>query len=187
MFHENFGWRRCLGLGLAFLGIALLAGEPRHASPYAFSLLVIGTIFWAWSNVLVKRMPDVKPFAIVGWMSLFAAPQLIVLSFIFESGQIDAVAAGGWELVATLAYTVIAASIVAHSMWYGLVQKYPLNAVVPFSMLIPIVGVSAGLLILEEPLTWQKAAGGTLPLAGVAVIQLRLAAQTLVKRTIHGE
>lgn len=39
------------------------------------------------------------------------------------AGKIGAVAAGGWELVATLAYTVIAASIVAHSMWYGLVHK----------------------------------------------------------------
>ena len=140
---------------------------------------------WAWSNVLVKRMPDVKPFAIAGWMSLFAAPQLIVLSFIFENGQVDAVISGGWELIATLAYTAIVASIVAHGMWYDLVQRYPLNAVVPYSMLIPIVGLGAGLLILQEPLTWQKAAGGALTLAGVAVIQWRLAMQALSPSANH--
>ena len=55
VFHENFGWRRCIGLGMAFLGVALLAGEPRHASPYSFFFLVLGTTFWAWSNVTMLR------------------------------------------------------------------------------------------------------------------------------------
>ena len=54
VFDERFGWRRGIGLGLAFLGIVLLAGEPRHASSLAFLLLVIGSGFWpgpmSWSS-----------------------------------------------------------------------------------------------------------------------------------------
>ncbi len=180
VFKERFGWRRGLGLGLAFMGIVLLAGEPRHASSLAFFLLVIGSAFWAWSNILVKRMQEVNPFAITGWLSLFAAPQVFVLSLIFESGQVEAVASGSWTLIATLAYTAIAASIVAHGTWYGLLQRYPVNTVVPYSMLIPFVGVSAGLLILGEPLTWQKAVGGGLTLTGVGIIQWRIAMQSVV-------
>jgi O-acetylserine/cysteine efflux transporter len=74
-----------------------------------------------------------------------------------------------------LAYTAIAASIIANATWYGLMQKYPINTVVPFSMLIPIVGIGAGLLVLNEALTLQKLAGGGLTLLGVGIIQWRLA------------
>ena len=175
VFRETFGWRRSLGLVLAFVGVAFLAGEPRNASSLSFFMLVACTVFWAWSNVLVKRMPDIKPLAITGWLSLFAAPQVLVLSALLETGQIDAITHAGWPLIGSLAYTAIAASIIAHATWYGLMQKYPMNTVVPFNMLIPIIGVSAGLVILGEPATWEKLVGGGLTLAGVAVIQWRIA------------
>jgi O-acetylserine/cysteine efflux transporter len=58
------------------------------------------------------------------------------------------------------------------------VQRHPVSAVVPFNMLIPLVGISAGLIILGEPLTWQKAVGGLLTLVGVGVIQWRLTKTT---------
>ncbi|MDG2244172.1 MAG: EamA family transporter [Rhodospirillaceae bacterium] len=179
VFRESFGWRRSLALLLTFIGVAFLAGEPGNASSVPFFLLVICTVFWAWSNILVKRMPDIRPLAITGWLSLFAAPQVMALSFALETGQGDAIANAGWPLIGALAYTAIAASIIAHATWYGLVQKYPVNAVVPFNMLIPIVGVGAGLLLLSEPLTWQKALGGGLTLAGVAIIQWRIAKTTI--------
>lgn len=175
VFGEHFGWRRSGGLALAFVGVAFLAGEPSNASALPFMLLVTCTVFWAWSNVLVKRMADVPPLAITGWLSLFAAPQVLALSAILETGQLDSLVNGGAPLIGAVAYTAIAASIIAHATWYGLVHRYPVNAVVPFNILIPIVGVTAGLLVLGEPFTWQKAVGGLLTLAGVGVIQWRLA------------
>lgn len=175
VYRESFGWKRSLALVLTFIGVAFLAGEPTSASGVSFFLLVTCTVFWAWSNVLVKQMPDVKPLAITGWLSLFATPQVLLLSFFLESGQGEAIANAGWPLIGALAYTAIAASIVAHATWYGLVQKYPVNTVVPFNMLIPLVGVSAGLIVLNEPLTWQKIVGGGLTLIGVGIIQWRIA------------
>lgn len=183
VFKENFGWRRSVGLGFAFIGVAFLAGEPGNTSAVPFFMLIVCTVFWAWSNVLVKRMPDVRPLAITGWLSLFAAPQLLALSMVFETGQLSAISNAGWSLIGALAYTAIAASIMAHATWYSLVQRYPMNTVVPFNMLIPIVGVAAGILVLGEPLTWQKVMGGVLTLAGVAVIQLRLARKAVEQGT----
>jgi O-acetylserine/cysteine efflux transporter len=175
VFHESFGWRRSMGLALAFVGVVFLAGEPTNASLASFLMLVICTVFWAWSNVLVKRMPGVTPLAITGWLSLYAAPQVLILSILFESGQAAALMSGGLPLAGAIAYTAIAASIVAHATWYSLVQRYPVNTVVPFNMLIPIIGVCAGVLILGEVVTWQKTVGGLLTLLGVGVIQWRLA------------
>jgi O-acetylserine/cysteine efflux transporter len=175
VFKENFGWRRSLGLLLSFIGVAFLAGEPRNTSWLPFALLVTCTVFWAWSNILVKRMPDIKPLAITGWLSLFAVPQVFFLSFLLETGQGAAISNAGWPLIGALAYTAIAASIIANATWYGLMQKYPINTVVPFSMLIPIVGIGAGLLVLNEALTLQKLAGGGLTLLGVGIIQWPLA------------
>ena len=48
-----------------------------------------------------------------------------------------------------------------------------MNQVVPFSLLAPVIGVAAGVLILGEAFTPYKALGGALTIAGVAVIQFR--------------
>ncbi|MFL2771386.1 MAG: DMT family transporter [Rhodospirillaceae bacterium] len=186
VYKETFGWRRSCGMCLALMGIIYLAGEPHHVSFTYFIALIGCTFFWAWSNIIIKRLSNVNPFAIAGWLSFLATPQLLLLSLTFESGQVDAIMNGGWPLLVTLLYTAIAASIIAHGTWYGLIQRYPVNVVVPFGMLIPIIGVSAGLLILSEPLTLQKIIGGTLTLVGVGIIQWRLASQATAKRSYNG-
>jgi O-acetylserine/cysteine efflux transporter len=64
-------------------------------------------------------------------------------------------------------------SIVSHSLWYGLVQRYPLNVTAPFSLLTPVFGVAFGALLLGEAVTLWTLAGGLIALAGIAIITVR--------------
>ena len=47
----------------------------------------------------------------------------------------------------------IIVSIVGHGLWYRLVPKYRTNQTMPFTLLIPVFGVSFGI-VLGETLTW---------------------------------
>lgn len=170
-FGERLGPHRGAGMALAFSGTALLAGEPTLPDPLSLGLVVFAAFAWSVANVLVKRLPAVHPVTMNGWMSLLAAPQLLVLSLLFEDGQAAAFAAADWRGWTALAFTVFGASIVAYSLWYHLLGKYELNRVVPFSLLAPVIGIAGGVHVLGESLSWQKLVGGVLTIIGVAVIQ----------------
>ena len=174
VFGEKLGPARGLGLVLAFAGVALLAGEPNlpHWAPLAVAVLAM--LCWAISNVQVKRLGTIPPLALNGWMAVFAAPILLALSLGLEHGHADALlrTARDWKILVGLAYTVIASSLVAYTLWYRLLARHPMNRVVPITMLAPVIAVAGGVLVLGETLTWQKLAGGALTIVGVALVQL---------------
>lgn len=171
-FGEKLGLGRAIGLILAFSGVALLAGEPSLPSLLPVLILVAAMVAWAVSNVQVKRLGDINPLALNGWMAVFAAPMLLALSLALESGhaQLPARLLADWKPLAGLAYTVIASSLVAYTLWYGLLARHPMNRVVPVTLLGPVVAVAGGVLVLGETLTWQKLVGGAITICGVAVV-----------------
>lgn len=173
IYREPLGGRRLAGLILAFGGVLLLAGEPGRAALIPVVLLAGAGLAWAISNLIMARLTGAHPLAVMGWIALFAVPQLGLGSLVLEDGQAAALASAGWRGWGAIAYTALAATIVAHSLWYHLLQLHPINRVVPFSLLAPLIGAAAGVLLLGDPLTWPRLLGGLVTLTGVAVIELR--------------
>jgi len=56
---------------------------------------------------------------------------------------------------------------------FVLLQRYPVNFLLPFVMAPPVLGVIFGIWINGEPVTWKVAIGGLLTLVGVSIIQVR--------------
>ena len=68
---------RCLGLGIAFAGQAVIAGEPKTASNLGHVGLLIGSAFcWALGNVVAKKLGKVDIFWMTAWMALLASHSL---------------------------------------------------------------------------------------------------------------
>jgi O-acetylserine/cysteine efflux transporter len=65
------------------------------------------------------------------------------------------------------------ASLIAHSGYYYLVQRYPITSVSPLTILSPLFGVLFGVTLLGDELTPRIIAGGTMTLTGVVIIALR--------------
>lgn len=170
-FAEKFGWVRGLGMGMAFTGAVLLAGEPQGGTPLALGALLVSAFCWAWANILIKKIPSIHPLTIIGWMSLLAVPIMIGMSVLLETGQLDAIQTASWKAWGGLGYIVLGSSIIAYYLWYRLITRLNVNQVVPFTLLAPMIGVAAGILILEEAFTVYKVVGGTLTIAGIAIIQ----------------
>ena len=77
----------------------------------------------------------------------------------------------GLDLQSLLAivYLAFAATMLGYGLWGRLLSRYPASQVAPFSLLVPVVGLSASALLLGERLDIQQGAGVGLVLAGLLV------------------
>jgi O-acetylserine/cysteine efflux transporter len=181
-FGETFGAWRWAGVGLAFVGIALLAGEPGNAAPVYYIASVAAMAVWGLANFQIKRMDALHPLTISAWSSLLAAPQLLLISALTETGQMGVFQPGATLFWLMVPYSAIGSSIIAHSLWNGLLHRYPMSTVAPFNLLVPVVGFSAAIALLGEPITQEKIIGGLLTFAGVALIQVRMIMKHIANR-----
>ena len=173
-FRERFGWRRAAGIFISFAGVTLLVGEPRINDNLLFAFLaLVSALSFGAANLQLRGLGGVNVFAINGWMSVFAIPQMALISWVFESGQIDAIQNASTDSWIAIAHMGIVVSIVGHGLWYRLVPKYRTNQTMPFTLLIPFFGVSFGVILLGETLTWLIVAGGLVTIIGVAIIVFR--------------
>jgi len=171
---EVVRWRRWLGIGLAFAGVMLMGLDPQVFEFWqALALVVLSAFLGSVGLMAVKRLTNIKPLEMQSWFALASVPVLALLSAIFESGQLAAMQSASWQGWAALTFTVLMASLVAHSGYYYLVQRYPVTSVSPLTVLSPLFGVLFGVTLLGDELTPRIIAGGTMTLTGVVIIALR--------------
>lgn len=174
-FGEYPGLRRFFGLGLSMTGVALLAGAPGHAAFLSFAALLLSELCWSIATLRIKALSaEVSPLALNGWMAALAAPLLFILSFAVERNQASAIAHASLAAWEGLAFTIVASSVVAYTLWYRLLSRYAVGTVAPFTLLAPVFAFAAGNLMLGEAITVLKVTGGLLTMAGIAIIEMRL-------------
>tara|TARA_R110000868_G_scaffold4155_33_gene25582 strand:+ start:10233 stop:11165 length:933 start_codon:yes stop_codon:yes gene_type:complete len=173
-FREKFGWYRAAGILISFFGVALVVGEPRLSDSHLYAFMaLISALAFGGANLQLRGLGGVSVFAINGWMAVFAFPQMALVSILFESGQIDAIANASLDAWIAILHMGIVVSVVGHGLWYELVPKYRTNQTMPFTLLIPVFGVGFGIALLGETLNWHIMAGGLVTIAGVAIIVFR--------------
>ena len=129
VFRERFGWYRAAGILISFFrrrpccrGTALV-GQP------AIRLHGIDISRWPSAAPICSyaALGGVSVFAINGWMAVFAIPQMALMSILFETGQVEAVANASMETWLAILHMGIVVSIVGHGLWYQMVPKYQTN------------------------------------------------------------
>jgi O-acetylserine/cysteine efflux transporter len=174
-FGETLGWRRIVGMVTAFAGVMLIAGEPRFSDdPWPLLSVIAAAAAWAVGNIQVKALGDeIDAVTLNGWIAILAAPQLLLASWLIEGPQwqqIPEASLVGWG---ALMFQAVVIAIFTYWIWYNMMRRYPVNQVMPFTMLMPMIGVAAGALMRAEPITWQMIVGGLATIAGVGIIVLR--------------
>jgi O-acetylserine/cysteine efflux transporter len=175
-----FGWLfigerpsplRLIGMTLAIVGVVVVAGAPESiGSWWAILMVAAGGAFWAAGQVAARgKVSDGGPTLTAG-IALHAIPQSLVASLIFEQGQIAAIAsATPIDWIRFVAFAV-GGFVIAYSLWYGLLRRYRVDQVIPFTLLMPIAGVVAGGLMLGETISAMALLGGAVILAGLAIV-----------------
>ena len=172
-FKDKLGWRRALGMAIAFVGVAIIAGEPRlTGATVPLALVIVAACIWSVANVQIKMMGDVNGMMLNAWVGVFAAPQLALASLVFEDGQWAALTAADWRAAMAVLYQAVVVVIVGYGGWFWLLRRYAVNQVMPFTLLVPGFGVLSGVLVLGETLTLPLIVGGLLTVIGVGVITI---------------
>ena len=168
---ERLGPRRLAGMVLAFTGIVIMAGEPRIGRDLlALGLALAAALVWAAANIQIKFLGRIDGFSLNAWMSLLAAPQLLLFSWWFEDGQWQALATAGWRGWGAVLYMALGVTIVGYGLWYRLLARHPVSVLVPFTLLVPVIGVITGVGLLDEPWSERIALGSAVTVLGVGII-----------------
>jgi O-acetylserine/cysteine efflux transporter len=171
---ERIGWRRGLGMGLAFAGVVIIAFRPDSLGFSAGVMLAIASAFiGSVGGVLMKRMEPIPVLTLQAWVAMVSWPVMLVATGASETGQLAAVGAMGAPFWWVVAFSVFGVSIFGHGMFYDIVKRYEVTQVAPLTLMTPVWAVVIGALALNEPLTPQLLTGGALALTGVFMIAVR--------------
>lgn len=153
-------------LGLACFGTATLgAGASAAVTAWGLALTLAAAAMWSLSNIVVRLAQregaDFDPFAFVVWCSGVPILPFIGLSLAFDPPAAHANwLALPWTAWAVLAFLGWVATDIGYGLWTRLLKRFPASRVAPFSLGVPLVGLSAGILLLGEaiaPLQWTGA------------------------------
>jgi O-acetylserine/cysteine efflux transporter len=171
-FRERLSTGQLIGMAVAFVGVYVLAGEPRIAPRPMYFLMVVGAAFTlALAVNQVKQLGPIRIFTLNAWLAVLATPQLALASLLFEDQHVERLMAADWRGWGAIVFMAVAVTITSHGLWYYLIAKYPVNQVAALSLLVPILAVLLAVLILSEPLSGPTIVGGLLTIGGVAVIE----------------
>ncbi len=172
--HERLSASQIVGIIVAVGGLSLV-GQQRWASAalLPFLLTLAGGLGWALGNVGTRMARAPKPLHLVAWMSVipplpmlgaslwFEGPDRIVDSFSTVDSRTGVLAVLG------LIYTVVLGTVAGSGLWTYLMARYPASRVAPYSLLVPVVGISAAWLLLGERPSVVELIGSALVVAGV--------------------
>jgi O-acetylserine/cysteine efflux transporter len=174
-FKESLHWRRITGMVIAFSGIVLIAGQPRFfENPWPLASVIAAALVWSVANMQVKALGDeIDAVQLNGWIAILAAPQLLVVSYAAEGDHWPHLADIGWGGAFALLYQAAVVAAFSYWIWYNLMRRYPINLVMPFMLLQPLIGAASGVVFRDEIITMPMVFGGIAILIGVAIIIIR--------------
>ena len=159
---------------LAFVGVVVLAAGPGLSVNALPLLLVVGAAFaFAMSNVLTKRYGPFDPLMLMGWSSLLAVPQVLLMSLLLEHGQLASLVTANERGWLALAYTIFIGGIVGFGLWFWLIGRCSMGRIAPFGLLLPVFALISSVLFLGDRITPKLIVGGLLAISGVAITQFR--------------
>ncbi|MGW6357198.1 EamA family transporter [Streptomyces sp. NPDC055092] len=172
---ERPGRIRLAGMVVALAGIGVAAADEGTSGPLlGFTLVVVAAVGWGVSNVLTRKAAPSAPFTFMVWTSAVPVLPLLALSLAFEGWDRDtrALASLDWTGAGIIAFVAWVTTLFGFGAWTFLLRSHPASSVAPFTLLVPVFGMSSAALFLGEsvsPLRWCAAA---LLVGGVALASL---------------
>ncbi|MGO4248085.1 EamA family transporter [Paenarthrobacter sp. RAF54_2] len=167
--------RQMLGvvLGLAGLGVVAV-GRSAIAAILPLMIVLAAALSWAIGNVVARHSKAASGLGLVVWSGAVVPLPLAGLSLVVDGP--DTVWATITDLqmptILSAIYTAVFASLIGYGIWNRLLTLYPSSDVVPFTLLVPVVGMTAAWLVLNEIPTAPEIMGGLILLVGVATAVL---------------
>lgn len=161
-----------LGLLVAAGGLALIGSENgSHVPMLALVLTLCGGACWGIGNIITRRLGKIDLVALVIWGALIPPLPFLALSWYLEGPALieSSLRNIGLNSILSLIYLAAIATMLGYGLWSRLLSRYPAGKVAPFSLLVPVVGLTSSALLLDERLTAIQCWGGVLVMLGLLI------------------
>jgi drug/metabolite transporter (DMT)-like permease len=161
-----------LGLAIAFGGVvwAFAEGLQGGGSWLGDALGLLAAVLWAGTTVVVRAtrlsraLPEKTLLYQLGVSAVILGGGSVLMG---ESWSPATVSALSW---ASLAFQTVVVTFASYLMWFWLVRHYPATQVSAFTLLAPLFGLAAGVLLLQEPLTPRLVVAALAVSAGLLLV-----------------
>lgn len=165
---------RSLWIGLFFASLGLTCFAMNFIQPsqgieevttlWGFILCLMAASMWSASNVIIRLIQrEVKTqfdaLGFIVWCGLITTiPFTIATILLDQPSEHDHWQNASWLSWICLAYLGWGSILIANTLWTSLIRKYSANKIAPFSLGIPVFGLTAGMIFLNEKISsWQWA------------------------------
>lgn len=161
-----------IGALIAFIGIGVVALHFDHnVSLMGFLCILAAAASWGVGNLITKKIHSVNLIAVIVWSSFVACLPMFMLSLVFEgpASFVTTYEHMTWKGILSVLYIVYISTWVGYGVWNWLISRYPVGMVVPFTLLVPVVGILSSVFILGEPFYLWKLVAGLLVISGLCI------------------
>ena len=167
--RERLPWQVLAGVGVGFVGVAVLARPSGGATGWGIALCVCSSVMWATGSFLSARVPlPANPFASTSLEMLAGG----IVMFPISLFTVHHLSPSAGSLVAWL-YLVLIGSVVGYTAYVWLLANAPLGLVSTYAYVNPVVAIALGVAFRGEQLSWQLLAGAVIVVAAVALVVSR--------------
>ena len=177
----GFVWRteevtggKLMGLALGFGGVLVLFGRNLQGEFGDLSHLLAAmsaAVCYALASIYAKQhLRGLHPISVAAAQILVAATLVWAAALSLEDlGQQSL----PWLTLGALLWLGILGSALAYTLYFYILARWGATQTTLVTYVLPVVGVTAGLVILNEPFDWVLLGGGLLILSGVWVVNWR--------------
>jgi drug/metabolite transporter (DMT)-like permease len=168
---------RACGLAVGFAGVLviILAGGSSSGSDVVIGaiLTLLGAIGYGSSGLLVRYLVLTgEPFDLLGIMAAqFLCGGILLLPYLFLSGDLGGSDWGSRELWWSIAFIVIGAQVLAFLTFYSALTRWPGSRVYPWAFLAPVIAIVIEAFRGNLPGAWSTA-GMAVVIAGIVIVNL---------------
>jgi len=176
---ERIHWPRLIGIALSLGGVAVLVFDPAAAREGpALALTALSSLIWAIGSLIQRRLRGVPVLTLYGWIALWGTIGLGIAAALAEPKAMAALPALPLGTLGWVAFSAIGSTLGGHGALAWLLQRHPVTTVTPMTLAAPVISVFTAAWYFGTPITMIMVLGGTLAMAGVAIVTMRTAART---------
>jgi drug/metabolite transporter (DMT)-like permease len=174
--RERMGRPKVLGVVVGFVGVLLVVareGFRLSGGTIGDLLIALGLVCESLAIIVSKRL-------------IARYPPLTVLTYQMLTGAVILAPCAAWEgarhgwqlpvglwsgpVLLSLLYLILLCTVLAYTVWYGLLDTYAASDLSVFLFVQPIVGAALGVLFQHDPLTPTTIAGAVLVLLALGLL-----------------
>lgn len=149
--------RQLGGMMLAFIGLGFILYDQggQQSAFIGIAFVIMAAFFWALSNLAMKKAQSTNPLHLIIWVSAFSSPVLFAISWAYEGEEMILHAFENISLsgMGSVIYLAFIATLAGFGIWAHLLKTYDAGKVAPFSLLVPLFGMSSAAVLLGEEIT----------------------------------